>query len=45
VLDTLELEIGFEEFERTQLWSPSLEEPIWDGVDSWLGLEGLEVLE
>jgi hypothetical protein len=45
MLDTLELDIGFEEFERTQLWTPELDAPLWEGLDSWLGAEGFEVLE
>lgn len=43
--DFLELEIGFDEFESTQLWNPGLDPFVWEGVDSWLGVEACGVLE
>ena len=40
MLDLLELEIGFEEMECPSYCATSLEGPLWDGLDSWLGGEG-----
>jgi len=45
MLDLVELDIGFEEFETTNLWAPEFDRAMWDGLDSWLGQEGCEVLE